>query len=281
MEIGRIWKFSDEFLHFLFTEADAVIAMSGTSSVQAAHDELLRVMPEGGNHDDCPFCEKDSSLTEKAKEVVPMSDEKIYSETQHIALVTSAVERETLALTESNESLTAEVASLKASATERETASTDLSNQVDVLESEKAAEVQRADAAEKALADFKAELAELAAVEARKGERVSAIRAADESLSDEYFTDTRVQRWAQMADAQFAELVEDLTEAAAKKKVPAPAAKGDQVDGDGDADETPTLRQNARETAAFKGGDPVNSPVVSLTGSWLSAIGKLPAAANN
>lgn len=262
-------------------QADAVIAMPGISSVQAAHDELLRTMPVGANHDGCPLCQKDSGHTEKAEEVVPMSDEKIYSEAQHIALVTSAVERETSSLTESNESLAAEVASLKASAVERETAQTDLSNQVDVLESEKAAESARADAAEKALADFKAEIAELAAVEARKGERVAAIRAADESLSDDYFTDARVQRWAQMADAQFAELVEDLTEAAAKKKVPAPAAKGDQVDGDGDSDETPTLRQNARETAAFTGGDAVNGPTVSLTGSWLSAIGKLPTAATS
>lgn len=206
---------------------------------------------------------------------------KVFSEAQHVALVTSAVERETSALAESNESLKTEVAALKASTAELSTEKSELANRVDVLESEKSAETERADAAEKALEDYKNELAELAAVAVRKDERVAAIKAADETLADEYFTDARVQRWAEMPDSQFASLVEDLTEAAAKKKLPAPAAKGDEADKNGDSDETPTLRQNARETAAFKGGDSPKAPVATTSGSYLSAIGKLPVAASN
>lgn len=277
LKLGQPWHLFNQSLNSHFLNSDGRSEMSVISSVQRAHDELLQAMPAGVNHDDCPFC---ADLTEKAEEVVQVADESkaVFTEDQHFALLTSAVERETSSLTEAKSALETEVASLKASNAEIAAAKTETENRVDVLEAEKAAEVARADAAEKALADFKAELAETAAVEARKAERVDVVKAADENLDESYFTDTRIQRWAEMSSEAFEALVSDLTEAAAasKKKIPAPQAKGPQTEGNGDEDETPTLKQTARETSAFTGGEAPGAPKGSTFGTFLKATGKLP-----
>ena len=110
------------------------------------------------------------------------------------------------------------------------------------------------------------ELAEKAAVEARKSERVAAVKAADSALPEEYFTEARAQRWAEMADDGFASLVADLTEAAAARPAPT-ATEGAAV--------TP---EAARETAAFKGGDsPTSGGGTSLFGQFLTKTGHAPA----
>jgi hypothetical protein len=113
---------------------------------------------------------------------------------------------------------------------------------------------------------YKAELAEKAAVAARKSERVAAVKAADTALPEDYFTEARAQRWAEMADDSFAALVADLTEAASHR----PAVK---------AAETAATTEVVRETAAFKGGQaPTSGSGTSLFGQFLSKTGHAPAA---
>ena len=207
------------------------------------------------------------------------TDDKVFTEAQHVALLTSAIERETASLTEVkseletvNSTLVSEKAALEASVSELQT-------KIDVLESEKAAEATRALTAEKAFEDHKAELAEKAAVEERKAVRLALVKAADASLDDEYLNEVRVQRWAEMSDESFTALVDDL-EAAAKKKpafLMTDAEKKDAEDKkDGGKDE---MKEKARETAAFKGGS-VPTATGSTFAALLRATGKLPAAQN-
>jgi hypothetical protein len=200
-----------------------------------------------------------------------MADTKVFTEEQHVQLLESAIERETASLTAATQELTVKVETLTSEKAAVETENTELQNKLDVVESEKAAETARADAAEKALTDFQDEIAEKAAIQERKEERLAAVKAADENLDDEYFTDGRVQRWAEMSDDSFAALVEDLSEAAAKKK-PAFLNKEDMKDGGADD----STEKSSRETAAFKGGEAPTAVSGGLR-ALLEATGKLPA----
>lgn len=241
--------------------------MTGLTSVQRAHDELLANMPAGASHAGCPLCLPGAGGTEKAKEEsVPDTDPK-YTEEQHVAILTDAVARETASLSTVKEELEARVEVLGTEKAAAETALSESLARVDVLEAEKAAESARADAAEKAHADYVAELERISTVEKAKEERVEAIKAADASLEADYFTEERVQRWAEMADDQFATLVTDLTEAAAKRK---PFAKADD-------DEDDKAPEKARETAAFTGGSaPTAGEGKSVLSGFFQATGHLP-----
>ncbi len=93
------------------------------------------------------------------------------------------------------------------------------------------------------------------------------MKAADSALPEEYFTEARAQRWAEMADDSFAALVADLTEAASARPAVSKAA------------ETAATEKDVRETAAFKGGDgPTSGSGTSLFGQFLSRTGHAPAA---
>jgi hypothetical protein len=234
------------------------------NSVQRAHDELLRAMPSGAVHDGCPLCHPGAG-TEKAEEV-RVAEERTFTEAQHFALLTDAVARETASLSTVKEQLEQQVqvestekAALQATVTELET-------RIDVLDAEKAAAESARDAAVAEFQAYKDAEAEKAAVQARKTERVAAVKAADSALPEEYFTDARAQRWAEMADDSFAALVADLTEAASHR--PATTAA-----------ETAASTEAVRETAAFKGGDaPTSGSGQSLFGQFLSKTGHAPAA---
>lgn len=250
----------------------AIYEMSASPSVQRAHDELLRSMPPGASHDNCPMCHSAAGAIEQAKEGASVADPK-YTEEQHLAILTAAVERETASLQGAQEELEARVEVLDTEKAEAVTALTEAQNKIDVLESEKAAETARADAAEKAFADFQADLDHQAAVEQAKTERAEAIKLADPTLDDEYFSAERVSRWAEMSAEQFTALVNDLTEAAAKRK---PAAKDDDDEGKG----KPPWQKAAVETAAFRGGEaPTSAGKPSGLAGLLMATGKLPASA--
>lgn len=171
----------------------------------------------------------------------------VFTEDQHLTLLTSAVERETASLTEKSQELEAQVAALQTEKAEQETKAADLAAKVDVLEAEKAAAEKARDEKDAEFEAYKADLAEKAAVEVRKSERVDAIKAAATHLSDEYFTDERALRWAEMAQESFDALLADLTEAA-------PVAKTDD-----------TATQQARETAAFSGGSSTSSDTKGST----------------
>lgn len=235
------------------------------NSVQLAHDDLLAAMPEGESHD-CSLCHPGAGTAQK-KEVAEVTENaRTFTETEHFALLTDAVARETASLSSDKETLESSITTLTGEKAE-------LAGRLDVLEAEKqAAEKSHSDAVAE-FTDFKAELEQKAAVEARKTDRVAAVKAASADLDDTYFTDERTQRWAEMADDAFTALISDLAEAAAKKK-PAFLMTDDEKKAAKD-----DMADKARETAAFTGGtSPTDSGSGSLFGRFMSATGKLPAA---
>jgi chromosome segregation ATPase len=170
-----------------------------------------------------------------------VADEKnVYSEDQHFALLSSAVERETAALSEEKATLTATVETLTTEKAALEAQLSESASRVDVLEAEKSSAESAAEAARQELTDFKAELARKEQVEGLKSERAAAVKAAAPALEDGYFTQERVARWAEMSEETFASLVTDMTEAAAQTAKPA-------VEGD------TSQAEQARESAAFTG----------------------------
>ena len=186
----------------------------------------------------------------------------VYTEAQHFALLESAVERETSSLTEVKSELEAQVASL----TDEKTAvSAELASaqaRIDVLEAEKASAEAARDAAAQEFEDYKAEQARVERIAELKAERTERVKAANANLADSYFTDERVQRWAEMADEAFGALVADMTEAAAAVAV---------ATTEGDATE------QARETAAFSGGSAPTAGEGTTLSQLLTATGRMPA----
>lgn len=167
---------------------------------------------------------------------MPEPTGRTFTEDEHFAVLTAAVQRETAELQTKLASLT----------TERDEAV----QRVDVLEAEKAAATTERD---KVTADFEAyrkDVEEKAAIAERKDARTERVKAANEQLPDSFFTAERAQRWAEMADEQFEALVADL--AAAKSTL-----------------ETPTEQ---RQTAAFSGGEnPAGEAKTSSLRSFLAA----------
>jgi DNA repair exonuclease SbcCD ATPase subunit len=227
--------------------------MSATDSVQRAHDFFLR---DGSKHVDCPLCVGDEHFTtEEVAQVADDTGKNVYTEDQHFALLETAVARETAsmasekaALESTVETLTAEKAALEATVAES-------ASRVDVLEAEKATAEASAEAARQELTDFKAELARKEQVESLKAERADRVKAAAPQLEAAYFTQERVTRWAEMSEETFESLVTDMTEAAAATPKPVETKNDEQT-------------EQARETAAFSGGE----PVVNVEGSTLGRL---------
>lgn len=193
------------------------------------------------------------------------TEDKVFTEAQHVALVESAVARETAALQTSNEELEARAASLTTEKAAAESALSEAQAKLDVLEAEKSAAEQAKVEAEKAFEDFKTGLEELASVEARRADRAAAVKEAAAGLDDSYFTEERIQRWAEMSAEAFDVLVADLKEAAGEKAAAAEAGASAEA---------------VRETAAFKGGTAVKQPEGSSFGTFLGAVGKGPRVAS-
>lgn len=214
-------------------------------------------------HGSCPLC---TAGTHSAKEGACVSDTapatvvgNVYSETQHFALLESAVERETAKLSDEKEALETQVGTLtseKASLADELAAA---KSRIDVLEAEKASAEAKAETVTQEFANFKAELELQAQVAEKKSARIERIKAANTSLGEDFFTAERAQRWAEMTDETFESLVADITEAAA-------AVKPAQTPGDVPATEL------AKESAAFTGGQTATSTEgVSTLASFLGA----------
>lgn len=134
-----------------------------------------------------------------------MADDKTYTEAEHIAILADRVAKET-------ESLSTEKADLLSAKTELET-------KLDVTESAKVAAEQRAEEAEKALEDYKAEVTEEREAAARKDDRLAKVRESAGHLGDEFFKDeARITRICAMTEEGFEGYLEDLK---ATAKVPA------------------------------------------------------------
>lgn len=148
-----------------------------------------------------------------------MADEPItprmFTEGEHYAMQDQAIARETAAAQ-------AEIEELKS-------ANAELSTKVDVLETEKAAAISRAEAAEQTHADYKAELEATAAREAKRDERKRQVAEANPALdlSDETEAGkARVERIVAMEDEAFEGYLADMREAAAANPVTPPVTPG-------------------------------------------------------
>lgn len=215
-------------MRFLHQFADASAVTAGHEK-QLAHDALLAVKPAGVVHEPCDLC---TDTTQSVKEVAQVADaDRTYTEAEHLALLADAVTRENASLSDAKESA--------------ETKVTELAGKVDVLESEKATLESEKDSAVKALEDFKAEVERAKEIEAAKADRKAKVKAANDALADDYFTDERVQRWAEMTEEAFTAFVEDIT----------PVAPGGP----------------AKETAAFSGGESPSEPGKPTAGSLFAA----------
>lgn len=127
-----------------------------------------------------------------------MADEKTYSESEHIAILSDRVTKETANLTAERDQLAAE--------------KTELENKLDVETSAKQAAEVRATEAEGALEAFKTEVTEEREAAARKDTRIAKIREAASHLDDEFFADEdRIKRITAMADTDFDGYLADLT----------------------------------------------------------------------
>ena len=152
---------------------------------QALHDLLLANKPEGAEHDAkaCAFCTAAASLKEEGK----VTDQAIFTQEQHDALLASAVEK---AKEEAVASADAEILTLneqlEAAKGELEKTSTHVAE----LEADIAAR------------DEAAELEKLA------GERVAAVKAVA-NFTDEQI-DERKASWAKMSEEAFASYLEDI-----------------------------------------------------------------------
>lgn len=183
----------------------------------------------------------------------------IYTEAQHFALLESAVERETAKLSGEKETLESQVGSLTSEKAALADELAQVKARIDVLEAEKATAETQVETVTKEFADFKAELARQAEVAEKKNARIERIKAANNSLGEDFFTGERAQRWAEMSDEAFEALVADITEAAA-------AIKPAQTPGDVPATEL------AKESAAFAGGQTgTSTSSVSTLSTFLGA----------
>lgn len=219
-----------------------------------------------------------------------MAEERTFTEAQHSALLIDAVSRETAQLTSKTEELESKTATLESEKAALEASITELQSQVDVVEAEKAAAEQARDAVQAEFDAYKTAETEKAEAEARRTERLDRIKAANGALTDDYFTEARVQRWASMTEETFTELVADITEAAAATGM----HKFDAGDG-GDCKtcgksqsaglhfpaakekSAAELEKDARETAAFTAGDsPSAGEGGSLFGQFMQKTGHAP-----
>lgn len=188
-----------------------------------------------------------------------------YSEAQHFALLKSAVQQETAAVTAEKSELQGRVEALES---EKAAIATELSealSRIDILESDKVTAEAAAETARTELADFKDFLAKKKDVEDKKSSRKDRVQAANENLGETYFTDERITRWAEMSDEGFDALVGEMTEFAA-------AAKANAAD-----EQAAKTTEQARETAAFTGGETAHSTTEGSTLSLLLAA-RQPAA---
>lgn len=176
-----------------------------------------------------------------------------YSEAQHFALLKSAVDQETSSLTAEKSELQGRIEALESEKAAQATELSEAKTKIDLLESDKVTAEAAAESARKELADFKDFLQKKEDTEKKKAGRTDRVKAANEHLTDGYFSDERVQRWAEMSDEDFNALVNEMTEFAAAAK---PAGKDDKSKDDAkDAkDSKESVADKARESAAFTGG---------------------------
>lgn len=158
-----------------------------------------------------------------------MSESRTFTEEEHFALLTAAVERETSDLDTALEASKAQVAELE--------------NKVDVLTAERDTLSTEVEQAKAEFEDFKSELQRAEELDTLRSQRAGQVREAHSNLAEDYFTEDRVNRWAEMTDEQFASFMEDLAavtpakETSSEESAPTTAAFSGTTET-----KTPTLR---------------------------------------
>lgn len=229
------------------------------TSALAAHDLLLKEMPSGASHDraSCPVCvdrERASSIAPNTQEInVSDQDKRSFTLAEHEAILSDAVQREVAAAT-----------------TEKEDRIKELEGQIDALEAEKASLVTAKETAEQEFEDYKLEAERSREIAERRDDRIAAVKAISAvDLDESYFTEGRVNRWAEMADEDFTSLLEDLAAPSLAALQPEEASVLEGLEGEEkiaklgevlakrreEAGAKPDATDRAkRETAAFTGG---------------------------
>lgn len=167
-----------------------------------------------------------------------MSDSpRTFTEKEHEAIVADAVQREVAAATASKDE---EIQSLQA--------------RIDALEAEKASlETEKADAIRE-LEDFKSSQEREREIAERKDERVAAVkRISARDLPEEYFTEERVTRWAEMADEAFDALLDDLAATSVAALTPEEASQLEGYEGKARLGKLADLLDARREAASERG----------------------------
>lgn len=193
-------------------------------NLKQQHDELLKQMPESATHDAeaCPFCNPDTTHNNSDGG----GDMKTYTEEEFTAAVKEAVAPLQAAAQAEVSELQAELDALKAAAAQSE-----VEGQIAEVQAElDKAKVELADAIKRyddlvAYLDSEAQAAaEKAAQDARKGDRLAAVKEVAPGLDDDYI-ERRIDAWVAMDDETFESMLEDW------KAVPTAAkAEGDPTD---------------------------------------------------
>ncbi len=179
-----------------------------------------------------------------------MTDTRKYSQEEHEAILTDAVRREVASATETKDSRISE-----------------LEQQLDVLESEKAALEQAKSDAEKAFEDYKADQERQREVAERKDARVTAIKEVTaHDLPDSYFTDERVTRWAEMAEEDFEALVESQAEASVAALTSEEAKELAGLEGDARRAKLVEVIGKRKESANDQGTPPAERETAAFSG---------------
>lgn len=229
---------------------DPLLAMP-INSVQQAHAALLAMKPDGAALHSCHLCgpgqDGEQEVAHVANETTQTAvSGNVYTEAQHFSLLESAVERETSSLTTEKSALEAQVQTLESEKASLASELSEVKSRIDVLEAEKATAETAAEAARTELSDFKSDLERKREVEDKKKARKDRVKAANESLADDFFSEERITRWAEMSDESFEALVADMTEVASASKASSSTSTETVTN--------PTTTQQAKETAAFSGG---------------------------
>lgn len=236
-----------------------VSVMAGTknetaemAAARALHDEVLGKMPDG-LHDSgaCLFCTSTEQAAEGAR-VAGESEVKIdLNDPAILAIVKDRVERETAELRTRAESAEKERDEAKA--------------KLDVTEAEKAAAETARDEATAKVTEMETAAANEKAAGERKDARVKALKEAAPGMKDDFLTDDRTQRIAEMADEAFEDYKGEMAAAFAGVK-PTTSTTTTSTKG---ADGPP--RETAMSTAGG-GTDDSSTDDRSASSRWLGGV---------
>jgi hypothetical protein len=242
---------------------ELVMAPKASDSAEMAaarqlHDELLPKMPDGTHESSgCQFCTTNEQAAEgvqvpgesesTSKTVVDLEDPAI------LAVVRDRVERETAELRTRAESAEKERDEAKA--------------KLDVTEAEKSAAETARDEAQAKVTEMETAAANEKAASERKDARVTALREAAPGMKDDFLTEDRTKRIAEMADEAFEDYKGEMAAAFAGVK---PAASTTTTSTKG-ADGPP--RETAMSTSTAGGSTTDDVPASKQWIGGVSAFG--------